>query len=112
MNQKRNSINQIFIDRLNVVISQKYLTQSSLARICGITQSTISAYLLGKRSPGAEELGRIACALGVSMDWLWGISVDAKKNKLLEENIGLRSALKMAIGTMDCSIAVLKSQLD
>ena len=69
--QAKIKANVLFISRLSALMKQKAFNQSSLASTAKISQTSISAYLRGKRNPGAEELGALAQALGVSMDWLW-----------------------------------------
>ncbi|OCA04213.1 helix-turn-helix domain-containing protein [Akkermansia glycaniphila] len=66
--------NDIFISRLQVMSIRLKLTQKTLGELCNVNQATISSYLSGRRSPGADELARLSAALGVSMDWLWGVS--------------------------------------
>lgn len=91
---------------------EKGLSQSQLSRLSGVSQAGISAYLLGKRLPGVSEFARLALALGVSMDYLWGIA-DAQRddNALREENIQLRAALQLAIGSLEGAVVTLKKSL-
>jgi transcriptional regulator with XRE-family HTH domain len=46
------------------------VTQAELAARADVSQGAVSRYLNGKASPKAEELLRIAGALGVTMEWL------------------------------------------
>ena len=48
------------------------LSQAKLAEASGVPQQTISAVESGTRSPGAEVLYKLARALGVTMDELYG----------------------------------------
>nr|DAU76243.1 MAG TPA: Repressor protein CI [Caudoviricetes sp.] len=64
----------IYLARLNSLIREKSLSQSELERITGIRQATISDYTKGKSIPSAERFFLISSALGVSMDYLWGVS--------------------------------------
>lgn len=52
------------------------MSQSALARYIGTDRSTISQALGddGARLPGAQIVGACAQALGVSTDWLLGLS--------------------------------------
>ncbi len=52
------------------------VTQSALARAIGVDRSTISQLLSGKgaRLPNAQVVGECASVLGVSADWLLGLS--------------------------------------
>ena len=81
--QAKIKANVIFISRLSDLMKQKAFNQSSLASVAKISQTSISAYLRGKRNPGAEELGALAQALNVSMDWLWG-SVEDPENTMTD----------------------------
>ena len=57
-------------------MSQRGVTQSSLARDVGVDRSTISQLLTGEgaRLPNAQVVGACAAALGVSADWLLSLS--------------------------------------
>lgn len=48
------------------------LTMKDLGRIVGVSESTISLYETGKHEPDIITMGRIADALGVSVDELIG----------------------------------------
>ncbi len=66
----------LFRDRLARALSLGGATQSGLARAAGVDRSTISQ-LLGTdaaRLPNAHLVGECARALGVSSDWLLGLS--------------------------------------
>lgn len=90
-------------------MQDKGLSQSRLCQLSGVSQTTISAYILGKRSPGAAELSRLSLALGVSMDWLWGLDNSAgEQNAILAENIELNAKLKIAIGTLRGALDTLE----
>jgi len=54
------------------------IKQSELAERAGVDQTTISNYELGKTRVDAEALAKIAIALGVSTDWLLGLSEDVE----------------------------------
>ncbi len=66
----------LFRDRLAQAIAQRGMSQADLAREIGVDRSTISALLAagGKRLPNAQVIGECAAALGVSSDWLLGLS--------------------------------------
>ncbi len=51
-------------------MKERDMTQSELAAITGLTQSAISHYLKGDRTPRGPNLFRIADALGVPVDEL------------------------------------------
>lgn len=67
---------QLFRDRLTQAMQRSGVTQSALARSTQVDRSTISQLLkdAGARLPNAHVVGACAQALGVSADWLLGLS--------------------------------------
>lgn len=64
-----------FRQRLAQGLAQSGLNQSALARAVGVDRSTISALLApGTRLPGAQLAADCAQVLGLSTDWLLGLS--------------------------------------
>ncbi|MEL6450733.1 MAG: helix-turn-helix transcriptional regulator [Pseudomonadota bacterium] len=65
-----------FRQRLTRAMRDQNVTQSALARQIGTDRSTLSQVLAddGTRLPGAHIVGACAQALGVSADWLLGLS--------------------------------------
>ncbi len=65
----------LFRDRLAEAMTAKGLSQSALARATGVDRSTVSQLLSpGKRMPNAQLAADCAQALGISADWLLGLS--------------------------------------
>lgn len=66
----------LFRDRLTHAMGQTGITQSALARRTGVDRSTLSQLLKGDgaRLPNAQLVAECAAALGVSADWLLGLS--------------------------------------
>lgn len=60
--------------RLKELREQKRLNQNGLAINLNVSQSTISAYEVGERSPDLETLIAIAKFFDVSIDYLAGLS--------------------------------------
>ena len=62
--------------RLTQALATSGLSQSALARAIGVDRSTLSQALTdtGTRLPGAHVIAASAAALGVSTDWLLGLS--------------------------------------
>ena len=56
--------------RLCKSLENQGLTQAELARMCGISKSSISQYCLGTCVPKQHALDAIAAALGVDATWL------------------------------------------
>lgn len=65
----------LFRARLAQAMAQRGQTQSGLARAAGVDRSTISQILAqGTRLPGAQLAADCAQALGISADWLLGLT--------------------------------------
>lgn len=66
---------QMFRQRLAEAMATRKVSQAALARACGVDRSTISALLQdGTRLPNAQLAADCARALGISADWLLGLS--------------------------------------
>ena len=67
---------ELFRQRLRQAIETAGQTQSGLARAIGADRSTLSALLAdsGARLPNAQLVAECAASLGVSADWLLGLS--------------------------------------
>jgi len=66
----------LFRTRLNEALRLRGTSQSALARAVGVDRSTISQLLkgTGARLPNAQVVGECARALGISADWLLGLT--------------------------------------
>lgn len=66
----------LFRDRLQAAMAQTGLTQAALARDIGVDRSTVSQLLdrNAARLPNAQVAAECAASLGVSADWLLGLS--------------------------------------
>lgn len=66
----------LFRTRLQQGLAERHLSQSGLARAVGVDRSTISQLLMesGARLPNAQVVAECASALGVSADWLLGLT--------------------------------------
>lgn len=65
-----------FRERLERALREAGMNQSALARACGVDRSTVSQLLSGAsaRLPNAQVVAECARALGVSADWLLGLT--------------------------------------
>lgn len=65
-----------FRERLDRAMRDAGMSQSALARACGVDRSTVSQLLSGAsvRLPNAQVVAECASALGVSADWLLGLT--------------------------------------
>jgi len=66
----------LFRTRLAEAMRERQTNQSALARDVGVDRSTISQLLKdqGARLPNAQVVGECAAALGISADWLLGLT--------------------------------------
>lgn len=66
----------LFRSRLGDAMRERAVTQSALARRVGVDRSTISQLLKsqGARLPNAQVVAECAAALGISADWLLGLT--------------------------------------
>ncbi len=71
---------RLFRARLGEAMEKSALNRSSLARRIGMDRSTLSQLLSDEhdRLPRAETMAALATALQVSLDWLLGLSKEAK----------------------------------
>lgn len=84
----------IFSDRISLLLSQNNLSQKELAIKAGVTESAMSYYVKGGRTPRGEVLSRIAKALNSTTDYLLGNTAVAttgntsRQLQYLQRNIG------------------------
>ena len=67
---------EVYRTRLSEALRMRGTSQSALARRIGVDRSTLSQLLkgTGARLPNAQVVGESAAALGVSADWLLGLT--------------------------------------
>lgn len=111
--QEKNTASPIFSSRLRDAMQRNQLTQKKLEEISKIRQTSISDYLNGKAVPSADALSRLADALNVTMDYLWGKGDGEKSESAAPaastptETI-LRAKLDMATAALETLIKKLK----
>lgn len=98
------------------------LTQSKLAEITKIRQTTVSDYLNGKTVPAADVFMRLAQALGVSMEWLCGQDTEGRemtnemqtKKEVMRLKAKLRNARKTLEGAYELALEalILEEEID
>ena len=54
--------------RLRAIRDDRGYSRRHLADNCGLSAAAIKDYEIGRRTPGADALGRLAAELGVSVD--------------------------------------------
>lgn len=82
---------QVFAERLKSARAEKGVSQNELAKTIGVAPGTVSTYENpngGNRYPAFEKAVAIAECLGVSLDWLCGISEQESKEKTAANLLG------------------------
>ena len=84
----------LFRSRLARALGVAQVSQSALARLIGVDRSTMTALLApGTRLPNAQVVAEAAAALGVSSDWLLGLTENpAPADTALAQAIALTDA--------------------
>jgi transcriptional regulator with XRE-family HTH domain len=84
------------VELIKTLQKQKDISNTRLAELTGISESTISRILTRKTEPKFEDVVRLAVCLGASLDALGGIV----RNEVSEEK-ELRSALEERTAQME-----------
>ncbi len=99
-----------FSERITDIMTKRHITQKQLAEMVNVTESSMSYYLKGERTPRIDVLSRLAEVLGVSADYLLGVDT-AEENEgqlqYLQRNLG-----KMNQEQLDRAEKVLKAVFD
>lgn len=91
----------IFSERISELMKINRLSQKELAAKVGVTESAMSYYVNGDRTPRSDVLARIAGALNTTTDYLLGNSnnVDAElpneELRYLQRNLGKLDAKQL-----------------
>lgn len=72
----------VFVERLEKLLKETKTSQKDLAQDIGVTESAISKYLSGERTPSGDILLNLATALHTTSDYLLGLS-DSDDDKQL-----------------------------
>ena len=68
---KENTMSK-FTERTKGLMTEKSVTQKELAKVTGISESSISRYLSGELEPRMDILSNISRALGTTVSYLMG----------------------------------------
>ena len=79
----------VFSERLTALMKAKGFSQKDFAKKANITESAMSYYAKGVRTPSGEVLARIAKALDTTADYLLGSTDNAEQLKKAEEMLKL-----------------------
>ena len=104
MNMDKRARSNLFRNRLQQAMASSGETQSSLARKTGADRSTLSQILAGTsaRLPNGQLVAQCAHSLGVSADWLLGLS---------DKPGSLEHILAQAMTMVDAPRALIDAQL-
>jgi len=69
--------------RISVLRKKKNITQVELSKLVGVTQPQISSYEIGRLRPPHDFIAKVAEALDVSIDEIFGV---AKRNQATEDD--------------------------
>lgn len=72
---------KVLRDNMRDIMRQKGFTQQWLSLQTGIPDATISRYLSGIHNPKIEYVARMANAMGVSVDYMLGLSTSSLPNQ-------------------------------
>lgn len=84
----------IFSERISELMKINRLSQKELAAKVGVTESAMSYYVKGERTPRSDVLSRIAKTLGTTTDYLLGNTSEVIPNSVdgelqyLQRNLG------------------------
>lgn len=78
MSNSHKKMDYTFAKRLEQIMIERSIYPAQLSKITGIRRNVIYSYVDGIHQPTAFNIKRIAIGLGVSADWLLGIT-DNKK---------------------------------
>lgn len=84
----------VFSERVSGLMRRYRLTQKELAAKAGVTESAMSYYVKGERTPRSDVLTRVAKALNTTTDYLLGATSDSSPNldrnelQYLQRNLG------------------------
>lgn len=67
-------VEEIFSERLKIAMKSVGTTAKEVSANTGVTRSTLSSYVTGRRAAGLLNVYLIAKELDVSIDWLCGLS--------------------------------------
>lgn len=66
-------------ERISMLCEEKDIKQKELAELIGVTEATMSRYINDKRIPKGESAAKMATILGVTTEYLLGVS-DSKNS--------------------------------
>ena len=102
----------IFSERTSTLMHQYGLNQKDLAKMAGVTESAMSYYIKGERTPRSDVLTRIAKALNTTTDYLLGITNTSAQSKNKELHYLQRNLEKLDPARLKKGENILKAAFD
>lgn len=100
-----------FSERITDIMNERHITQKQLAEMANVTESAMSYYVKGGRTPRIDILSRLAAALNVTTDYLLGVDTPDEGNggklQYLQRGLG-----KLNPEQLDKAEKVLKAVFD
>lgn len=88
------------------------LNQKDLAKMAGVTESAMSYYIKGERTPRSDVLTRIAKALNITTDYLLGITNTSTQSENKELHYLQRNLEKLNPERLKKAKNILKAAFD
>lgn len=85
-----------FNERLCGLLKSSGMSQKDLAQKAGVTESAVSHYVKGDRTPRANALSRIADALGTTSDYLLNGSASDDEEVVTAKRLIARNVNQMS----------------
>lgn len=75
--------------RLHMALTDANLSQKELAILSGTSEASMSRYFCGVRTPNTSKAIRMASALGVTVEWLYGDVAPEEKDESCKRTMAL-----------------------
>ena len=102
----------VFSERLMELMKQNGINQKELAQKSGVTESAMSYYVRGDRTPRSDVLTRIANALKTTTDYLLGASESVSELSHGELQYLQRNLSKLDADQLKKAENILKAAFD
>lgn len=99
-------------ERLRAALGAKNMTIVDCAKQTKLTASTIGSYITRGSDPSATKLAKIASCLGVSADWLLGLSTVMRTEKVEARKEAERPKVKIITKTIIVSPCMTDDEIE
>ena len=62
-----------YIELIRAIMAERHLSQAKFAQAVGVTQTTVSQWLLGRKKPGYDSIVMICRKFGVTPNEFFGL---------------------------------------